>query len=194
MNLLLYQRSLLVQVQPTLLHRFVPSLSYLSVAYSSRRQAANPEPTSTVLQVFPTGTFDEFPKDGITLALGPDLRKQIKDAATQNCKDQSSQECRNAIAPLLQNTDVTTHAKRFVVVGAILFGELLVFTAVEILAFFGYFQLNTVGNIPQEIKFSHGDLQQIKAMGGANTFAVKADASATPNTVIFQPVATSTAA
>ena len=113
----------------------------------------------------------------------------------KNCKDRSRQDCRNAVIPILQNTDVATHTKRFVIISAILLGELLMAIAAETLIIFGegVYLHNTANDLPKEMKFESGDLRQIYSMAGAHTFAAVTDATASPSTITYDPLATTTA-
>lgn len=129
------------------------------------------------------------------MAFGPDLRKEIKDTMLQSCKDKPREECRNALNPMLQRTDVTTHTKRFIAISAILLGELLVAIAAETLIIFGEgIYLHNTAEVPKEIKFGGGDLAQIQSMAGVHTFAAVTGAIGAPSTITFQTPATTTAA
>ena len=146
------------------------------------------------MQVYPTGIYDEFPKEGIIMAFGPDLRKQIKDTMVQSCKDKPREECRNALNPLLQKTDITTHTKRFIAISAILLGELLIAIAAETLIIFGEgIYLHNTAEVPKEIKFDRGNLAQIQSIAGAHTFAAVTGATGAPSTITYRPIATTTA-
>ncbi|KAJ4377484.1 hypothetical protein N0V83_000309 [Neocucurbitaria cava] len=173
----------------------LPTYTFGSGSEYFPKRVANPEPSGTSVQIYPTGIYDEFPKEGITMAFGPELRKQIKDTMLQNCKDKSREQCRNALNPVLQRTDVTTHTKRFIAISAILLGELLIAIAAETLIIFGEgIYLHNTADVPKEIKFDHGDLDQIQSMAGAHTFAAVTGTSGTPSTITYQPPATTTAA
>jgi exo-beta-1,3-glucanase (GH17 family) len=139
--------------------------------------------------MYPTGTFNEFPIEGVIIAMGDELRKQLKDVAAQKCK-RLSQDCQSALAPLLLNPDISTHTKRFVEVAAVLTAETIGAIVVATLGFLGYF-VGTTKDIPQEVKFNHNDIQQIQAMAGAHTFAVVSDVG-WPSTVTYLPSATAT--
>jgi hypothetical protein len=91
--------------------------------------------------------------------------------------------------PILHKTDLATHTKRFVVIGAIGAISLTIAVAAMIIHM-GQFYSSTK-EVPSNVKLNHGDLAQIKSMSGAPTFAaVAATASATANTIVWQPAAT----
>ncbi|KAF1848132.1 uncharacterized protein K460DRAFT_308071 [Cucurbitaria berberidis CBS 394.84] len=173
----------------------IPTFTFGPQAQYFPKRVANPEPSGTSLHVYPTGSYNEFPKEGITIGFGPDLRKQIKETMIQNCKDKPRQDCRNSVIPILQNTDVTTHTKRFVVISAILLSNLLVAIAAEAFIIFGegVYLHNTANDLPKEMIINHGDLKQINFMAGAHTFAAVTAATAVPSTVTYNPPATTTA-
>jgi hypothetical protein len=100
-----------------------------------------------------------------------------------------TQECHNALIPILHRTDLATHTKRFVVIGGIAVISLIM--AVVALVY----EMGRVANteVPANIKLNHDDLAQIQSMSGASTIAaVAAEASASPYTVVVQPSATPT--
>jgi hypothetical protein len=152
-------------------------------------KTVNAEPSGTSLQIFPTGIYDKFPNDGITIALGPDLRGQVQDAITKQCTNGGpTQECQNALASILQKTDMTTHTKRFVTIGVL-------FAASGLIAVLAFLMAHaSPAAAPSEVTFDAGDLSQIHSLGGVNTFAaVTSGASAPPATVVYQPAPTATA-
>lgn len=111
-----------------------------------------------------------------------------------SCKDKDAQQCRNAVIPLLYNTDVLTHTKRFAVVGAIILGLGLAIIISETLLLFGSgaYLGNTASDMPKELHFDRGDLEQIHSIAGAYTFAAVTAATAVPSTITYLPPATST--
>ncbi|KAH7079685.1 hypothetical protein FB567DRAFT_449769 [Paraphoma chrysanthemicola] len=149
------------------------------------------KPNKSTLQIYPTGSYDDFPEDGIVVAVGEDLRKQIQDTIAQSCKrDTPSQECHDALMPILHNTDLGTHTKRFVVIG----GVMVISIVVAVVAI--VYEMGHIANtdVPTHIKLNHADLAQIQSMSGASTIAaVGAEASASPYTIVVQPSATPTA-
>jgi hypothetical protein len=153
---------------------------------------SNPEPAGTSLQILPTGTYDDFPEDGITVDLGPELRKRIHDVAAEKCKAQTfTQECQNALTEVLHTTDVAAHTKRFVVAVGLLVGAGVV-ALVGVILQMARIQSGTK-DLPVNSKLNHGDIAQVKTMVGASTFAaVTAGPSPTPQTMTVQPATTST--
>jgi hypothetical protein len=147
-------------------------------------QAKNAEPSGTTLQIYPTGVYDTFPSDGLTIAFGPELREKIEITREQ--------QCRNALSSVLQTTDVSMHVKRFIPVAAWLLGIFIAVVAAEVIAFYNL-------DIGKEMELSREDLDQLHMMAtaGVQTFAVatsSADAATVVDTISFQPPATITAA
>tara|TARA_R110002003_G_scaffold534_19_gene20334 strand:- start:7494 stop:7832 length:339 start_codon:yes stop_codon:yes gene_type:complete len=109
----------------------------------------------------------------------------------QDCRGEGfSQECHNALVPVLHKTDLAAHTKRFVVIGGIAVISLII--AVVALVY----EMGRVANteVPSNIKLNYKDLAQIQSMSGASTIAaVAAEASAKPYTIAMQPPATPTA-
>lgn len=165
----------------------VPTFTFRPNSEYFPTSAGNPEPSGTSLQVYPTGSWERFPDEGITVALGPELRGQIKDAVEKSCGDASTQQCRDALTPLLQSSEVTQHVKRFV--------PFLPFVVGIGIALVLNLLLGTAGvsrnGPPQEIKLNNVDLAQIQTLGGASTIAVVSDGAA-PSTVSFAPAVTTT--
>jgi len=153
-------------------------------------QADNPEPAGTSLKIYPTGVYDTFPKEGITVAFGPELRTQIKDTAAKHCQgSELSQQCQDALIPLLQNTDVAAHSKRFVIQAAVAVASVVAALSVVLNSYF-----LASGSPPTEVKLDHGDLSQINSMHGAHTFAaLGAGATSSPHTLTMKPAPTKTA-
>jgi hypothetical protein len=166
------------------------SVDTLTNLLNKYTQVSNPDPSGTTLQVYPTGIYEEFPEDGITIALGADLRKQITDTMAKTCNSGGyTQECQDALMPILHKSDLATHAKRFVIVGSIGIISLAVVAVAAIVYQMGRFT-NYAKDAPVNIKLNHEDLMQIKSISGASTFAaVAAEATAL---VTVQPVATIT--
>ncbi|KAF2492915.1 hypothetical protein BU16DRAFT_592780 [Lophium mytilinum] len=156
--------------------------------FGPRNQYFPKRPPGDKLQIYPTGIYDDFPKDGVTVAFGPDLRKRIQDTMIKSCKDKPDDECRNALVPVLHNTDVETHTKRFAVVSAILVGILLSLIVSEL---FVIFRLGTA-EPPKEVKFEYGDMDQIYNIGASSTIAVQQGQDGTPNTITIPSVPTQT--
>jgi hypothetical protein len=155
-------------------------------------QAKNAEPSGTTLQIYPTGVYDTFPSDGLTIAFGPELREKIEITREQHCNNKPEKECRNALSSVLQTTDVSMHVKRFIPVAAWLLGIFIAVVAAEVIAFYNL-------DIGKEMELSREDLDQLHMMAtaGVQTFAVatsSADAATVVDTISFQPPATITAA
>ncbi|KAH7071451.1 hypothetical protein BKA63DRAFT_568584 [Paraphoma chrysanthemicola] len=180
-------------VLPSLMRRAaVPTITFGAHEQYFPTQVSDPEPDGSKLQIFPSGIYDEFPKDGIVVSVGKDLRKQIQDTMSQSCRDQGfSQECHNALVPLLDKTDLAAHTKRFVVIGGLAIISLII--AVVALVY----EMARIGTteVPSNIKLNYKDLAQIQTMSGASTIAAVApDASNKPYTITLQPPTTPTAA
>ncbi|KAF2468917.1 uncharacterized protein BDR25DRAFT_372773 [Lindgomyces ingoldianus] len=150
-------------------------------------QATNPEPSGDKLQIYPTGIYDDFPKEGINVAFGPDLRKRIGDTMAANCKDKLQEQCRNALIPVVQNTDISTHVKRLVSVAAILLDWLIDAIIIETIIIFeekASGALDEPPKPPKELHYSFEDLDRIHSMGLAGTIAIVTSADAKPTTII----------
>jgi hypothetical protein len=144
------------------------------------------------LQIFPTGIFDDVPNDGITVALGPDLQKQMQEAVSKSCTSKDfTQECQNALMSVFPQTDLTAHTKRFAIVAGVFTAAFLAgFVSLAIQAIIAKV---TVKEVPQDIRLNNEDVAQLKSMAGASTFAaVMSGTKATPVTMTLQPPATST--
>jgi hypothetical protein len=174
----------------TFLLECVFSLPPISHTYTLK-QGSNPQPTGTSLQVFPTGIYDSVPDEGITVALGPDLRKQINDAASKACNTKSyAQDCENSLVSIIQQTDLAPHTKRF---GPFALLALLSLGALIAVIWQEHHIQSTKLEVPEVVNLGKGDIAQVISMSGAPTFAVaQAGGSATPYTVTWQPPATST--
>jgi hypothetical protein len=154
-------------------------------------QVSDPQPAGTSLQVYPTGIHDDVPDEGIIVALGPELRKQVNDAASKACNGKSySQDCENSLVSVIQQTDLAPHSKRFgqfAVLAILGLGALIAVIWQE-----HHIQSSKL-EVPEIIRLDKGDVAQVVSMAGAATFAVaQAGATAAPYTVTWQPPATST--
>jgi hypothetical protein len=134
-------------------------------------QDSNPAPKGDKLQIYPEGIYDDFPKEGVTVTFGPDLKKKIKEAMGQDCKGKDRDACRDRVVPLLQNTDIDTHAKRFLLVAASM-GVVLALVTFEVLALaVEENRLNARDEIPA-VKYEYTDLGQMYDIGHSQNFAM----------------------
>ncbi|KAJ4287198.1 hypothetical protein N0V90_012596 [Kalmusia sp. IMI 367209] len=140
---------------------------------------ADPEPTADKLQIYPTGVFSDFPQDGVTVAFGPDLRKRIQDTAGANCQAEGSV-CRDRLLPVIQNTDLNSHAKRFILVTSFLVGEIISFITSEVMV-----AAAVGGAAVVAVKYDYNDMDQMQSIGEANTntIAIQHGPDALPTTV-----------
>jgi hypothetical protein len=123
----------------------------------------------------------------VTVAFGPDLKKKIKDAMGQDCKGKNRDACRDRVVPLLQNTDIDTHAKRFIIVAATM-GVLLALVTFEVLVLaVEASMLNAQHDIPA-VKYEYTDLAQMQDIGHSQDFAMHHKPDDQP-TIIHVPAA-----
>ncbi|KAH7079690.1 hypothetical protein FB567DRAFT_533126 [Paraphoma chrysanthemicola] len=169
----------------------IPTFTFGSNEQYFPSQAAEPRPAGTLVQIFPTGVHDEFPDDGITIALGAELRTKISDIVAQQCNTGSfTQDCHNALMPVIQDSNIAAHTKRFVVIG----GLAIISGIIGIVALL--IEMGRIANyeVPQDIKLNHNDLVQIQSIGGASTYAaIAAETTAIPHTVSWKPSTTTAA-
>ncbi|KAF1918942.1 hypothetical protein BDU57DRAFT_124308 [Ampelomyces quisqualis] len=200
-SLLLYSRPTLAlavsksttrspQVTPLAKREDVPTLTIDPITKYFPSGASSPQPSGTSLQIFPTGIYDNVPEDGLTVALGPELRKQINDAASSKCNSQSfAQECEDVLVSIIQQTDLQPHTKRFgpAVIGLLALGALIGVIMQEQ-------RIHSIGaEIPETLHLSPGDVAKVVSMSDAATFAVtQIGATTTPYTVTWKPAPTST--
>ncbi|KAI4636221.1 hypothetical protein J4E83_001175 [Alternaria metachromatica] len=149
--------------------------------------AAGPEPSGSEVQVYPTGVYDTFPADGITVAFGPEIHEQMKTVRAESCNNKPAEECRDAINGVIQKTGVSTHVKRFIPVAP----WVLWLLAGWVLSTIAYEYNQDLG---KAIKLPPEDLRQIQSMAGAQEIAIvtAADASAIAATLTIRPPATTT--
>ncbi|KAF1954802.1 hypothetical protein CC80DRAFT_475507 [Byssothecium circinans] len=137
------------------------------------------------LQMYPRGIYDDFPKDGVTLVFGPDLKKRIIDTMGSDC--QANQEaCRNRLIPILDNTDIHTHAKRVILISAFLAFELIWATAYIITAAAAVGAAWLASESPA-VKYEYSDLDQLHQLGGTDKVGVvmENDPDAPPATIVI---------
>ncbi|KAF2826892.1 hypothetical protein CC86DRAFT_381953 [Ophiobolus disseminans] len=136
------------------------------------KERYNPSETlkpEQAVEIFPTGIFDEFPSDGITIAFGPDVHKQIENALARECKKGTyTTECQQALAPILHRTNLSTHTKRFILTASVWITAILV----AVVAAWVTQMVNEANEkVPMNIKLNNKDLAQIQTMSDASTFA-----------------------
>jgi len=150
-------------------------------------QAANPEPSGSEVQVYPTGVYDTFPADGITVAFGPEIHEQMKTVRAESCDNKPAEECRDAINGVIQKTGVSTHVKRFIPIAPWVLYALWGVVLAEIVWLYKQ-------DLGKAIKLPPEDLRQIQSMAGAQEIAIvtASDASAIAATLTIRPPATTT--
>ncbi|KAF2489953.1 hypothetical protein BU16DRAFT_471165 [Lophium mytilinum] len=136
-------------------------------------QYAAKTPTGDKLQIYPTGLYDDFPKDGITISFGPELHVKIKDTMDNKCKG-SFQDCQSALIPLLYNTDVGTVVKRF--------APATYYASVLVASISWVIQRLWNKEQPQHVKFPYTDLHQMQDLGPVETIAIQQE-DADPTTI-----------
>ncbi|KAF1962964.1 hypothetical protein CC80DRAFT_434319 [Byssothecium circinans] len=160
----------------------IPTFTFSPIDSYFLKNDPNTQPQKDKLEMFPRGIYDGFPQDGVTIAFGPDLKQRIKDAMGNDCKT-DPEACRKRLTPVIHNTDIGTHSKRFILVSAFLVGAIVKVT-VELLvtaAVVGTVWL-AAENIPS-VKYEYSDLDQMHDMGDSDTFAVKQGPAANPSTI-----------
>ncbi|KAH7413561.1 hypothetical protein DE146DRAFT_749767 [Phaeosphaeria sp. MPI-PUGE-AT-0046c] len=168
----------------------IPTFTFGPTSRYFPTQAGQPEASGTSIEIFPTGIYDTFPDDGITVALGPELRSRVKDAVTQNCGNgHTEQACHNAVTSVLHETNISAHTKRFLGVG---FATAAVI--IGLVAIVGHLIVAAgIAVQPAAVKLDVGDLSQIHSLGAAQTFAaVTEGVDAAPTTIINAPVPSTT--
>ncbi|KAH7413564.1 hypothetical protein DE146DRAFT_761816 [Phaeosphaeria sp. MPI-PUGE-AT-0046c] len=155
-------------------------------------QTSNPEPSGTSLKIYPTGIYDEFPPEEITIALGPELRDRIKDAASKSCNSQGlTQECQDTLMATLPQTDLSAHTKRFITFAVA--GTIAAFSLILGLILETSRIQSTDQAMPVNIRIQPGDIVKVNSMVSAGTFvAVMAGPSPTPVTMTVPTVPTPT--
>jgi hypothetical protein len=136
--------------------------------------------------MYPQGIYDDFPKDGVTVVFGPDLKQRIRDAIGNDCHTDPTS-CREKLMPILENTDVHTHAKRFILISAFLIADVVVslswLLATAAGAATGAGAAWLASDVPA-LRLSYSDLAQIHDLGKADKIAVKQGIDATPTTIV----------
>ncbi|KAH7110366.1 hypothetical protein B0J11DRAFT_448343 [Dendryphion nanum] len=147
-----------------------------------------PTPSGEEIQIYPTGIYDRLPEKGIEIAIGPDLRKRVKDIMVTSCKDGSTDECHAALVPVLHKPEIEKHAKRFL---PLLFTVSLLVALVAI-AIESYHFTNE--EPPSHVKLGNVDLNQLEHIGSASKIAYVMTAGAIPTTInLPSPLPTKTA-
>jgi hypothetical protein len=140
--------------------------------------------------MYPQGIYDDFPKDGVTVVFGPDLKQRIKDAIGDDCQNNPGS-CRDRLMPVLQNTDVHTHAKRFILISAFLITDVV--AALSYLLVAGSAAAAGAGaawlasDVPA-VKLDYSDLAQIHDLGKVDKIVVEQGENATPTTIAVPAV------
>ncbi|KAH5350513.1 hypothetical protein HBI48_165330 [Parastagonospora nodorum] len=160
----------------------IPTFTFRSIESYFVKDDPNPQPQKDKLEMFPRGIYDDFPQDGVTIAFGPDLKKRIKDAMGNDCKAKPD-DCRKRLTPIIHNTDIGTHSKRFILVTSFLVGSIITVTVSLLIAAAAVgIAWETAQNIPS-VKYEYSDLTQIGDMDDSDTFAFKTGPAADPTTI-----------
>lgn len=139
-------------------------------------------PSGTSVMIYPSGVVEEIPGNGIDIAFGPDAQKKMADIIQNQCTQKQADQCRNALAQLLQQSDVSVHAKRF--------SSLSLARIPEIIAEFFYLANRPP---PKIIHFNADDLEQINSISTASVIAfVTGAANSDLGTMTVNPAPTST--
>ena len=106
-----------------------------------------------------------------------------------NCKEEPD-ECRERLVPVLHNTDIGTHSKRFVLFGTVQLGIMAATLTAELLVIAAVAALIAYEAIPA-VKYEYSDMDQIHDTGSAQTIAVQQgpDADAKTITIPAVPIA-----
>ncbi|KAF2855529.1 hypothetical protein T440DRAFT_513642 [Plenodomus tracheiphilus IPT5] len=140
----------------------IPTFTFGPLSDNLPRQVKEAEPTGTTLQVYPTGIYDEIPAEGITLIMGPDLRKSLRETMETHCK----------------------HTKRVLAMFGIALGTLLFANvSAEVLRLSA--EAKHIYDIPKAIKLGHGDLIQFHSLGPASTIAFEVNPTMAPVTATY---------
>jgi hypothetical protein len=147
----------------------------------------DPEPSGDKLQIYPQGIYDDFPKDGVTVVFGPDLKQRISVAIGNNCHTDLTS-CRERLMPILQNTDLHTHTKRFILITAFVIGDVVAsvsyLLSVAAAAAAGAGTGAWLASEVPAVRLSYSDLAQIHDSGKANKIAIQQGTDATPTTIV----------
>ncbi|KAH5075895.1 hypothetical protein HBH95_126740 [Parastagonospora nodorum] len=160
----------------------IPTFTFNPIESYFIKDDPNPQPQNDKLEMFPRGIYDDFPLVGVTIAFGPDLKKRIKDAMGDDCKEKA-EDCRKRLTPVFHNTDIGTHSKRFILVTSFLVGAIINVT-VQLLITAAALGIawEAAQNIPS-VKYEYSDLTQIHDMGNSDTFAIQKGPTADPTTI-----------
>ena len=109
------------------------------------------------------------------------------------CKDKPKDECRAALQPVLHNTDVHKHTKRFVLLAAFLLAELVALVWVESYIIFAEAAYLATEEPPRNMKLGVEDLRQIQSIGSASKIAYVTSGGATATTMDVPTPASKTA-
>lgn len=130
--------------------------------------------------MYPRGIYDDFPKEGVTMAFGPDLKKRIIDAMGNDCAA-NREACRDRLMPIIHSTDIQKHSKRFVLVLSAFLVATIVQITVEVLI--AAAAAGIAYEVAHSVKYEHSDLHQMEAMGQSDTYAIQPGSSAKPTTI-----------
>ncbi|CAI6334742.1 unnamed protein product [Periconia digitata] len=144
------------------------------------KKDGHPDPEKDAFQMYPLGIYDDFPREGVTIALGSDLKKRVMDTMGDGCKA-DPQACRNKLIPIIHNTDVGAHTTRFVLIPSAFLVAAIVRTTAQVLV------AATVAGITYEmahnLKFEYEDLHQMDTLGDPDVMAVKFGMESSPTTI-----------
>jgi hypothetical protein len=147
----------------------------------------DPEPSGDKLQIYPQGIYDDFPKDGVTVVFGPDLKQRISVAIGNNCHTDLTS-CRERLMPILHNTDLHTHTKRFILITAFVIGDVVAsvsyLLSVAAAAAAGAGTGAWLASEVPAVRLSYSDLAQIHDLGKADKIAIQQGTDATPTIIV----------
>ncbi|KAF2653177.1 hypothetical protein K491DRAFT_680775 [Lophiostoma macrostomum CBS 122681] len=130
--------------------------------------------------IFPTGLITDIPEDGFHVVLGSEVQASLDKVARENCADSSnSQKCVEAVHKELQDSSLSTHTKRFVLITAFTVGlilEILVDVAIASIATAAVVAAVGDGVAPERVKFDdtsdNGVLGQINTLTDVTAIAI----------------------
>ncbi|KAF2635433.1 hypothetical protein P280DRAFT_411647 [Massarina eburnea CBS 473.64] len=146
------------------------------------------QPSGDKLQIYPTGIYNDFPDDGITVAFGPDLVKRMEESMGDNCQ-QDTNACRDRIIPILHNTDIETHSKRFPgLVPPI--GSFLILAAIVAEIYIWGDRASTI--TLNSVSLPYPDLVHMHEISWSDIFAIEEDTDENPATITIPAMSATT--
>ncbi|KAF2021389.1 hypothetical protein BU24DRAFT_470162 [Aaosphaeria arxii CBS 175.79] len=156
----------------------LPTLTLGDVGqYAVYTETKKVEPRS--IAIYPTGIHSVIPEEGIFVAFGSVVQKKIPTTITDKCKDPKNlNECQRDITRILQESSLTTHAKRFLpLIAAATVAEILqaAVSAIVVAVGIGTIGMSASNLVPAGVRLESGiggPLEQIPAMTEASEIAV----------------------